>query len=160
MEEIKQNTESKITYSEILKALDKLPEEDNITVKPGDVITVDGLKVEVLLTVDETAEVLAGGVAINESSTVFRLTIGGQRVLFLGDIYHSSTRRLENAYAHDLTAEVVQMSHHGSQGAYFEFYKLVQPKVCLWPTPQWLWDNNPGSGYNTGSWETIDLHKY
>ena len=52
------------------------------------------------------------------------------------------------------------MAHHGSQGSYFEFYKLVQPKVCLWPTPQWLWDNNPGSGYNTGSWETISLHKY
>ena len=148
------------TYDALVAALNKLPEGDSVTVKTGDIITVDGLKVEVLLTVDETANVLAGGTAINESSTVYRLTIGGQRVLFLGDIYHSSSSRLQAAYGNDLTADVVQMAHHGSQGAYFELYKLIAPKACLWPTPQWLWDNNPGSGYNTGVWETISLHKY
>ena len=148
------------TYDALVSALAKLPDGVSVTVQQGDVITVDGLNVEVLLTPDETADVMQGGVAINESSVVFRLTIGGQRVLFLGDIYHSSSTRLQAAYGSDLQADVVQMSHHGSQGAYFELYKLIAPKVCLWPTPQWLWDNNPGTGYDTGSWETIDLYEY
>ncbi len=148
------------TYDKLIAALDKLPEGVSVTVRQGDVVTVDGLPVEVLLTPDETANVVQGGVAINESSVVFRLTIGGQRVLFLADIYHSSSSRLEAAYGDDLTADVVQMAHHGSQGAYFELYKRISPKACLWPTPQWLWDNDPGTGYDTGSWETIDLYEY
>ena len=148
------------TYDALVSALDKLPEGVHVTVQQGDVITVDGLSVEVLLTPDETADVMQGGVAINESSVVFRLNIGGQRVLFLGDIYHSSSTRLQTIYGSDLQADVVQMSHHGSQGAYFGLYKVIAPKACLWPTPQWLWNNDSGSGYDTGSWETIDLYEY
>lgn len=150
-------------YDAFMAALAKLPAENCITVKEDDVITVDGLTVEVLLTVDEKANVLAGGVAINESSAIFRLTIGGQRVLFLGDAYETSGSRLRAKYKKNLDglqAEVVQMAHHGSQGVQKELYKMIAPKACLWPTPDWLWDNDPGTGYNTGSWETITLNSY
>lgn len=148
------------TYDALIAALDKLPEGTGVVVHQGDVVTVDGLFVETLLTVDETANVANGDLAINEASAVYRLTIGGQRVLFLADIYHVSSSRLAAAYKNDLTAEIVQVAHHGSQGAYFDLYKTIAPKACLWPTPQWLWDNNPGTGYDTGSWETIDLYEY
>ena len=148
------------TYDALIAALDKLPEGAGVVVHQGDVVTVDGLFVETLLTVDETANVAAGDTAVNESSVVYRLTIGGQRVLFLADIYHVSSSRLAAAYKNDLTADVVQVAHHGSQGAYFDLYKTIAPKACLWPTPQWLWDNNPGTGYDTGSWETIELYEY
>ena len=148
------------TYDAMVAALDKLPEGVGVVVEQGDVVTVDGLPVEVLLTVDEEADVIQGGVAINESSVVFRLTVGGQRVLFLADIYHNSSSRLAFAYKNDLQADVVQVAHHGAQGAYFELYKLIAPKACLWPTPQWLWDNNAGTGYDTGSWDTIELYEY
>lgn len=150
-------------YDALVAALEKLPAGVSVTVKEDDVITVDGLKVEVLLTVDEKASVLQGGVAINESSTIFRLTIGGQRVLFLGDAYQTSGSRLRAKYRKNLDglqAEVVQMAHHGSQGVQKELYKIIAPKACLWPTPDWLWENDSGEGYNTGNWETITLNTY
>ena len=52
------------------------------------------------------------------------------------------------------------MAHHGHSGATKELYTVVSPKICLWPTPAWLWDNDPGTGYNTGNWKTIETRKW
>ena len=31
----------------------------------------------------------------------------------------------------------------------------MKPEICVWPTPQWLWDNNhAGRGYGSGPWLT------
>ena len=37
------------------------------------------------------------------------------------------------------------MAHHGQNGVEENVYEAIQPSVCLWPTPQWLWDNEGGS---------------
>ena len=34
-------------------------------------------------------------------------------------------------------------------------YADIAPKICLWCTPQWLWDNDAGQGYNTHTWQTV-----
>lgn len=128
-------------------------------VEQGDVITVDSAKVEVMLVPDESAQMIVGGVAINEASVIYRMTLDNQRIMFLGDAYEVAGSRLLAAWD-DLGAEIVQMAHHGSQGVQRDVYAAIAPKVCLWPTPKWLWENDPGSGYNTGSWETITLHRY
>lgn len=47
-----------------------------------------------------------------------------------------------------LKCKMVQMSHHGQNGVGYEVYKALRPSVCLWPTPQWLWDNE-GDQYTT-----------
>lgn len=41
-----------------------------------------------------------------------------------------------------------------------ELYKIINPKICLWPTPQWLWDNNSGSGEDSGNWKTKETRKW
>ena len=48
------------------------------------------------------------------------------------------------------------MSHHGQNGVDKDVYRIIDPEICLWPTPQWLWDNDSGTGYNTGTWKTIE----
>ena len=52
------------------------------------------------------------------------------------------------------------MSHHGQSGVDKDVYETIQPEICLWPTPEWLWNNNPGSGYNTGNWTTLETRKW
>ena len=52
-----------------------------------------------------------------------------------------------------LKCKMVQMSHHGQNGVGYEVYKALRPSVCLWPTPQWLWDNDNGGGAGSGSWK-------
>ena len=53
------------------------------------------------------------------------------------------------------------MAHHGQQGVTKEFYAVASPTVCLWPTPDWLWDNNAGGrGKNTGPWKTLETRAW
>lgn len=98
----------------------------------------------------------------NNSSVVFRLDAEGQRVLFLGDLAEEAGDYvLEHVPAEELKADIVQMAHHGQNGVRKEFYEVVAPKVCLWNTAQWLWDNNKDNqGYNSGPWKTIEVREW
>jgi len=54
-----------------------------------------------------------------------------------------------------IKSDIVFLSHHGQNGANKNFYAAVKPEICVWPTPQWLWDNNQaGRGYGSGPWLT------
>lgn len=33
------------------------------------------------------------------------------------------------------------MAHHGQAGVTENVYRVINPKYCLWPTPDWLWGN-------------------
>lgn len=47
------------------------------------------------------------------------------------------------------------MSHHGQQGATKELYECINPKICLWPTTDWLWNNDDGNGIDSRTMENI-----
>ena len=96
--------------------------------------------------------------AYNNSSVVFRVDAEGQRILFTGDLGEEAGDRMLAEIPHDeLRADIVQMAHHGQNGVKKSFYEAVAPKVCLWNTPLWLWDNNAGEGFNTGPWRTVEV---
>lgn len=46
------------------------------------------------------------------------------------------------------------MSHHGQNGVDRDVYAAIHPEICLWPTPEWLWENNGGNGPSSGVWVT------
>lgn len=112
-------------------------------------IMVDDVKIEVLNNRYE-ASYDAG----NNASMVYRITINGKTIIFLGDLGEEGGNRLTAEYGDGLKADIVQMAHHGQDGVGINVYQAINPSICLWPTPQWLWDNNRGSGMNTGSWKT------
>ena len=35
--------------------------------------------------------------------------------------------------------------------------QAVAPRVCLWNTPDWLWNNDAGNGFDTGPWRTVEV---
>lgn len=144
------------TYDKFTDALKNLSQEQIAIVQMGDTYTIDGITVDVLLTPDESITENP----INESSVVYRFTMDGQTVLFLGDAGQVAGTRLLKMHKDALQSDAVQMAHHGSHGVLKTFYKRVNPKVCLWPTPKWLWENDAGDGYNTGSHETILVYEY
>ena len=94
---------------------------------------------------------------VNNASTVFKFTLGKKTLLITGDIGVEGSRICLAHYARELKCDIVEMSHHGQNGAAKEFYQAVHPTVCLWPTPQWLWDNNAGGGYDSHIWKTITV---
>ena len=97
----------------------------------------------------------------NNGSLVIRLEACGQSVLFTADIGAEASYELIRVVDEKLIqADIVQMSHHGQSGAARIFYKTVNPKACLWPTPQWLWDNDFGEGFDTHIFTTVETRMW
>ena len=107
----------------------------------GDVIDIDGVKFEILLTVtDEEKES-----NINDTSMIFRTTIDGQTIMFLGDAYIPEGKRLLEKYGDELKSDIVQMAHHGQNGVDKDVYEAINPTLCLWPAPHWVFNNTNGN---------------
>ena len=123
-----------------------------VPVEEGQRIQVEELLFEVLYIPDPAFTTNA----INNSSIVLRLTVDGQRVLFLSDLGVEAGEKLLASYGPEgVRATICQMAHHVQAGVGKTLYAAIAPKICLWCTPQWLWDNDAGQGYNTHTWQTV-----
>jgi beta-lactamase superfamily II metal-dependent hydrolase len=99
--------------------------------------------------------------ATNNQSVVLRVEVGDKSILFLADLgVEGGEKLLASPYGNRLKADYVQMAHHGQTGVNEEFYKVVKPKFCLWPTPDWLWENDNGNGPNSGPWKTLEVRAW
>jgi competence protein ComEC len=74
-------------------------------------LTLGGLEIEILHPDD------AGADAANRASVVARVSAGGRRLLFLGDLPADLERRLTAVAADRLAADVIKVAHHGSAGS-------------------------------------------
>ena len=147
------------------EAIPKVPQEQIVTTKAGMKLTIDNVTITVLNDFDLNLH----GNAINNSSIVYRLEVPNcMSMLFLGDLgVERGQALLETLPPELLKADAVQMAHHGQAGVTKAFYAAVAPKECYWPTPDWLWDNNPGliwknapNAYNSGPWQTLKTREW
>ncbi len=122
----------------------------------GENFDIDNVKISILGV--KNPEITAN--AFNNSSMVFKMSVNGKSILFLGDTGAESSEKLIDTYGAELASYAVQMAHHGQNGGTEELYRLVSPKICFWPTPDWLWENDSGSGKNTGPWKTLETRKW
>src|SRR5690606_18404472 len=76
----------------------------------------------------------------------------------LGDLgIEAGDKLLGSSSKKDLDCDYLQLAHHGQRGVSKDFYRSIKFKACLWPTPLWLWNNDAGKGYNTHTWETVEI---
>lgn len=144
-------------YDIVKNALDDIRVNNNIiNPKEGMIFNIDGVKIKIISTYQNDITNNLG----NNTSMVFKLYVNDKSVLFLGDTAKESSEKLLEYHSSDLKSDYVQMSHHGQNGATYELYEKISPKYALWPTPQWLWDNDNGNGYNTGDWKTLEVRKW
>ena len=127
-------------------------------------INIGGLKIIPLNTPDNYNNYTT----INDSSVALKIYFPKREVLFLGDLAKDGEKDFSKEAKSLLPTDIVQMAHHGQYGVSEDFYKLIMPKITLWPTPLWLWENEcyagdyyegnrgPGSGpfdtLNTRAW--------
>ena len=135
-------------YANLPKFVDKI-----CIVYQSDVYEVAGAKFEYLYTADPVYKFNC----INNSTSVFRITLGGKTVLFLGDLGVDAGKKLLAMHGGALKSDIVQMAHHGQNGVDFDVYEAIAPSCCLWCTPDWLWNNDAGLGYNTHCFKTIEV---
>jgi|GEM_PF-115098 len=131
------------------------PAANHPGIKKGEVIQVDDVRITVM-----NEPYLFSTNAINNSSVAFRVEMNGKRILFLGDMGVQAGRSLLAEYQSnrgELKADIVQMAHHGESGVDENIYQAIQPSFCLWCCPEWLWNNDKGTGTNSGPWKTIEV---
>ncbi len=126
---------------------------DNITTKYSGNLSNNG-KAYTSQTIKQLVEADFG----NNTTSVFRLTTMGQKVLFLGDAAEPEGLMLK--YFHDKNAEnsgtyfslksdIVQMAHHGQNAVPKSVYVAIDPDIALWPTPDWVYTPSSSSGLTT-----------
>jgi hypothetical protein len=145
------------SYRDFMDAMKNKGKKIN-ELKIGQVIAVDGVSIEILSV--KNPEIIRN--PINNSSVAFVVKDKVKSVLFLSDLgVEGGKKLLHSPMASRLkNCQYVQMAHHGQNGVDKDFYVFCKPVFCLWPTPKWLWDNNPGAGYNTGKWKTLETRKW
>lgn len=140
----------------------------------GDTVTVDDITVEVLRVYNPAFT----SNFVNNSSTVYKITGHTASVLILGDLGVEGGEELMQMYPEEicitdghgnkeirhpraaLSADYTQMAHHGQNGVSRACYEYIRPRACLWPAPQWLWDNDRGDGFDTGPWNTVRTREW
>ena len=122
----------------------------------NETLRVDGIQIEILGIKNPEITDNAG----NEQSMIIKFDTGKTSLLILGDAGEKSSKKLLEKQKDKLKSDIVQMSHHGQAGATKELYKEISPKICLWPTPEWLWNNDSGQGENSGQWKTFETRSW
>ncbi len=133
-----------------------------ITPRVGDIIECGGLTTQIIHTPSE----YEGYTSMNPTSIIFKLHFPERDVLILGDFDREGEGeylKLRDKIA--LRCDIVQMAHHGQDGITKEFYSLIKPRVCLYPTPHWLWENNQyacddSTTAGTGPFKTLDTRAW
>jgi beta-lactamase superfamily II metal-dependent hydrolase len=145
------------TAKACMDALAKMPAQVlHSNVSKGDIINIGDVRVEVMNTAYQL-ETDSG----NNSSVVYKFTINGKKIIFLGDLgYEGGKKFLEENADVDLKCDIVQLAHHGQNGVDKEVYEKMRPTVALWCTPDWLWRNDNGGGDNSGPWDTITVRNW
>ena len=115
----------------------------------NDLIEIDNLYCKILRVAN--SDVIYTKYVGNEASMVFKFmmkngqnNISDKDILFLGDSYlETGNELLKNCY-NDLKSYAVQMAHHGQNGVGKEVYDVIDPTICFFNAPKWLYENDNG----------------
>lgn len=143
------------TEEKILNLLDSKKIKNKISCEKNQEIYMDNVKCEILKIADPEMINTDNG---NDSSMCFKMTATdvNKSIIFLGDAYYYASIELLKD-PEKLKADVVQMAHHGQNGVSKDVYIAIAPKVCCFNVPAWLYNNNTGTGYNTGGCQSIEV---
>ena len=155
-----------IEFIDYISSKDKNSKIKNIIdCKSNDIFTIDNLDCKILRIAN--SEIIDSKYVGNEASMVFKFLMklkkdkySDKSMLFLGDSYlQTSEELLQNNY-NDLKSYAVQMAHHGQDGVSKQVYDAIDPTICFYSCPRWLYDNDNGGGYNSGSWKSIEVREW
>ena len=120
----------------------------------GTFFQVDKTRFKILAVKDETITTNP----YNNSSMVIRVWDEKKSIVFLGDAgLEEGEMLLKSSYRKELDCDYLQMAHHGQRGVSKHFYRSIRFRVCLWPSPSWVYNNDVGNGFNTHTYETVEI---
>lgn len=141
--------------TKMINSLNNEKIKNKIEATKNQVINIDNIRCDIIRVANPKIINSDNG---NESSMVFKFTATDidKSMMFLGDSFkYASLELLENSGV--LKADAVQMAHHGQNGVTKEVYEAIQPQICCFNAPEWLYNNDNGGGYNSGNWQSIEV---
>ena len=133
------------TVKEFYRTMENECKEIPVTIlRRGDRFEMGELKISVLYSQEQLYPEKA---SFNDYSTVIMIEVEEQKILFLGDAHvKASAILLEHPL--ELVCDIVQVAHHGFNGATQEIYKATKAKTALWPTPDFEMEANKDRAVN------------
>ena len=119
----------------------------------GQRFDIDGIGIKILRVADPSITTNP----YNNQSVIIRFWDDSKSVVLLGDAGIEAGNQVLEKYPRELCCDYLQMAHHGQKGVRESFYKNIDFKHCLFPTPKWLWQAGEAgtayeanaNGYNT-----------
>ena len=135
----------------LLSSCEKI--KNKIECKKNQIISIDNIDCQIIRTANPDITKSDNG---NDSSMVFKLVAKdvNKSMIFLGDAFTYTSKELMEE-PERLKADAVQMAHHGQNGVTEEVYKAIDPELCFFNAPEWLYNNDNGEGYDSGKWKSI-----
>ncbi len=143
----------------MLEKLNSSKIKNRVECEEEQVIEIDNTKVDIIRTPNSEITNSDNG---NDASMTFKITAidVDKSIIFLGDSYVYASKELLEGNTDILKSDSVQMSHHGQYGVTKEVYEAIDPDVCFFNCPKYLYDNDNGTGYNTGKWQTVEVRRW
>lgn len=120
-------------------------------IKPhtGNVIYVKNMKMEILGTLEDCYPMSIVNYGMNYSTTLFKSTIEGQTMLWMGDLQTNGGMLAIEQFGDYLQSDILQVGHHGYGGSGFvELYQIVDPTYVIWPVCWEDYFSTRNSDYN------------
>lgn len=107
-------------------------------------------EIEVLQTLEDLYPSTVANYDFNSSSTIFTVTVAGQKMLFLGDVSDVGASRLNRLFGSSLKSDFLQIAHHGlnNGGTIKSLYINVDATYILYPAPLSWYNSNAGASAN------------
>lgn len=106
------------------------PEAEHFVFHAGQKLTVADAEIEFFFTHEDLYPL--DFTWINHTSIAFRITAGGKNVMLLGDCEKTICQQMAATFGEYLKSDMLQLSHHGSNGAALELYEFIDPEICFW----------------------------
>lgn len=102
----------------------------------GEVYQMPGLSMEIFYTCEDLYQYNESVGCGNDSSTVCKITVGGQTILYVGDAETNACKKMNAMYGTNLHADFFQVNHHGYSGGISAFFDNVKPTYLIWTSSQ------------------------
>lgn len=142
----------------MIKALSSEKIKNIVPCRKNQIIEMDNISCEIIRIANPEITNSDNG---NESSMVFKMTATdvNKSIIFLGDAFYYASKELMEE-PEKLKADAVQMAHHGQNGVSKDVYEAIDPEICFFNCPEWLYNNDNGNGYNSGKWKTVEVRSW
>lgn len=125
-----------------------IPNVPILKIHGGQKFKIADAEIEILYTLSDMLPNTCANLQMNSTSVVFTITVDNNKIMFLGDALPVECDALVKMYGNYLKSDMMQLAHHGYNGATKEIYQYINPAVALWPSNPMAIESNSNYDYN------------